>query len=177
MAEALTIARPYAEAAFKLAVEQNALPNWADALDRLAVVAGTDEAQQIADDPAVSVDKITGLIADSAGNLSAEQTNLLSTLLANGRFAVMGEIAGHFRKLRSEHEGTLDAVVRSAYPLEDAQTEDIRQTLEAKYGRKVNVEVHVAPELIGGVSIQIGDEVLDASVRGKLDQMASSLKV
>ena len=103
--------------------------------------------------------------------------NLLTTIVENGRLGVMGEVATHFRRLFNEHAGTLDAIVRSAYPLDDGQTDDIRQTLEDKYGRKVTIEVHVAPELIGGVSIHIGDEVLDASVRGKLDRMASSLKV
>lgn len=177
MAEALTIARPYAEAAFKLALEQDALPDWAEALSRLATVASTPEARMIAADPGMSVEQITSIISDSAGTLSPEQHNLLSALVENGRLAVMSEVATHFRKLHSGQLGTLDAIVRSAYPLNDEQTADIKQTLEAKYGRQVDVEVHVAPELIGGVSIQIGDEVLDASVRGKLDRMASSLKV
>jgi F-type H+-transporting ATPase subunit delta len=177
MAEASTIARPYAEAAFKLASQQNALPDWASALDRLAVVSGTPEAQQIADDPALSIDKVTSVIADSAGSLSKEQNNLLHTLVENGRLGVMGEVAAHFRKLHNEQAGTLDAIVESAYPLDDAQEADIKQTLEAKYGRKISTEVHVVPELIGGVSIRIGDEVIDSSVRGKLEKMASSLKV
>lgn len=177
MAEALTIARPYAEAAFKLAIEQNALPDWASALERLAVVAGTPEAQKLADDPAIADDKVTSVIADSAGALNAEQTNLLQTLVENGRLSVLSEVSAHFRKLHNEQAGSLDAIVQSAYPLDDAQAAEIQQTLEAKYGRKVSIEVHVEPALIGGVSIRVGDEVIDSSVRGKLEKMASSLKV
>jgi len=177
MAESLTIARPYAEAAFKLASEQNALPDWAGALERLAVVAGTPEAQQLADDPAIPADKVTGVIAESAGKLNKEQNNLLHTLVENGRLGVMGEVAAHFRKLHNEQAGSLDAIVQSAFPLDDKQQADIQSTLESKYGRKVAIEVQVEPALIGGVSIRIGDEVLDSSVRGKLEKMASSLKV
>jgi F-type H+-transporting ATPase subunit delta len=177
MAEALTIARPYAEAAFKIAKEQNALPDWAGALTRLAVVAGTEEAQQIADDPGVTASAVADLIADSAGQLSNEQKNFLHTLVDNGRLGVVSEVAAHYRKLHAAEADTLDAEVRSAFPLTDAQADEIKSALEQKYGKPVNVDVHVAPELIGGVSIRIGDDVMDSSVRGKLDQMANSLKI
>lgn len=175
MAESLTIARPYAEAAFKIAVEQNALPAWTDVLQRLTAVLQRPEAVALIGDPGLSATQISGVIADSAGQMSAEQRSFVGVLAGNERLSVLPEIAELFGKLRNEHEKVLDAQVSTAYPLTDAQTADLRATLESKYGRKVDVTVVLDPDLIGGVSIRIGDEVMDASVRGKLAQLAAAL--
>jgi F-type H+-transporting ATPase subunit delta len=177
MAESLTIARPYAEAAFKLARELGALPAWSDALARLAAVAGNPVARDLIGTPELSVDQVAGLIADAAGALSPEQSNFVHVLAANERLTVLPEIADQFEALRNAHEGVVDARIASAFPLSDAQVADIVGTLQAKYGRQVKATVHVEPELIGGVSIQVGDEVMDASVRGKLAQLAGAMKV
>ena len=107
--------------------------------------------------------------------MSQEQRNFVGLLAQNERLSVVPEIATLFAELRNEHEKVLDARISSAYPLSDAQVADIRSTLETKYGRRVDVSVSIDPELIGGVSIRIGDEVMDASVRGKLAQLASTL--
>ena len=177
MAESLTIARPYAEAAFKLAREMNALPSWSEALGRLAVVAGTEVAHELVGNPRLSVGQVAGLIADAAGQLSPEQQNFVRVLAENERIGVLPEIASAYEALRNAHEGVLDAQIGSAYPLSDGQVAEIVATLAAKYGKQVKASVSVEPELIGGVSIRIGDEVIDASVRGKLAQMASAMKV
>jgi len=177
MAESLTIARPYAEAAFKLARELGQLPAWSDALSRLATVAGTDVARELVSNPGVSDDRLASLLADVAGELSTEQRNFVQVLATNERFSVMGEIASQFEILRHAHEGVLDAHVGSAYPLTDEQLGEIVATLETRFGRKVQATVKVEPALIGGVSIRIGDEVMDASVRGKLAKLAGALKV
>lgn len=177
MAESLTIARPYAEAAFKLAVELGALPAWSDALARLAVVACAEESQGVIGNPAVTASQVASLFADVAGQLSSEQRNFVQVLAENERLVVLPEIVSQFEALRSAHENVLDAQVSTAFPLSDAQLAEIVATLEAKHGRKVKASVQVDPELIGGVSIRIGDEVSDASVRGKLAQLAGALKV
>lgn len=177
MAESLTIARPYAEAAFKLARELGQLPSWSDALSRLATVAGTDVARELVGNPGLSDDRLAGLLADAAGELSPEQRNFVQVLASNERFPVMAEIAAQFESLRHAHEGVLEAQVSSAYPLTDEQLGEIVATLEGRFGRKVQATVAVEPELIGGVSIRIGDEVMDASVRGKLAKLAGALKV
>jgi len=96
-------------------------------------------------------------------------------LAGNERLTVLPEICGHFESLRNAHEGVLDARISSAYPLSDAQVAEVVAALEAKYARKVKVSVAVDPDLIGGISIRIGDEVLDTSVRGKLAQLADAL--
>lgn len=177
MAESLTIARPYAEAAFKLARELNALPSWSEALGRLAVVAGTDVAHELVGNPRLTTEQVAALIADAAGQLSPEQQNFVRVLAGNERIGVLPEIAQSYEALRNAHEGVLDAQIGSAYPLTDAQVADIVATLAAKYGKQVKASVTVDSELIGGVSIRIGDEVIDASVRGKLAQMAGAMKV
>jgi F-type H+-transporting ATPase subunit delta len=177
MAESLTIARPYAEAAFKLAREAHALPSWSDALARLAAVAGTEVARDLIGTPQLSNAQVAAVVADAAGQLGAEQKNFVQVLADNERLAVLPEIATLFDALRNEHEGILDAQIASAYPLDAQQVAGIVATLEQKYGKQIKATVHVDADLIGGVAIRIGDEVLDASVRGKLARMAGALKI
>jgi len=176
MAESLTIARPYAEAAFKLARELGSLPAWSDALRRLAAVAANPVAHDLIGTPQLSVSQVASLIADAAGELSAEQRNFVQVLAENERLSVLPEVAGQFEALRNDFENVVDAQISSAFPLSDAQVAEIVGTLAAKHGRQVKASVTVDPDLIGGVSIRVGDEVTDASVRGKLAQLASALK-
>jgi F-type H+-transporting ATPase subunit delta len=151
MAELSTIARPYAEAAFRLARELKDLPGWTDALARLSSVVSRPEA------------------------LTEEQKNFVHLLAKNERLSVINEINSQFQVLLSTENGIVDAHVTSAYPLTEAQADDIRKTLEAKTGKKVKVTVSVDSDLIGGVAIRIGDEVTDLSVKGKLAQLQKAL--
>lgn len=176
MAESQTIARPYADAAFSLAVEQGRLPAWSDALTRLAAVMRSPEAQAIVADPRFAVDRIVDLIAEAAGELSPEQRNFVRVLAENDRLPVMPEIAVQFEEQRNRHDDVLDVDVVSAYPVTDGQLAEVVATLQDRFGRKVKASSEVDPELIGGVMIRIGDEVIDASVRGKLAQLAATLK-
>lgn len=177
MAESLTIARPYAEAAFKLAREQNDLAGWGAMLESLAAVSTDETARRLSASPSVRRDQVAALLVGLLGDVNTQQRNYVQVIAENGRLSVMPEIAQLYGRLRNEAEGAVDAVIQSAFPLDAAQTADIVATLEQKTGRKVNARVEVEPELIGGVSIRIGDEVMDASVRGKLSQLASTLKV
>ncbi|MCX7273588.1 MAG: F0F1 ATP synthase subunit delta [Burkholderiales bacterium] len=176
MAESLTIARPYAEAVFRLARDAGALPSWSDALGRLAAIAGNESARELLGNPRLTTDQVSQLLADAAGQLAPEQMNLVRVLSENERLAVLPEIAQHFETLRSGFENVVDAHVVSAFPLSDAQVAQVVDTLQAKYGRTVKVSVSIDADLIGGVSVQVGDEVMDASVRGKLAQLAGVLK-
>jgi F-type H+-transporting ATPase subunit delta len=175
MAELSTIARPYAEAAFKTAHEMNALPAWSDALSRLAQVVVQPDAQALIGNPKLSDAQVAALVCDTAGQLSNEQRNFVKLMAQNERLSVMPQVAEQFAQLRRDAEGELRAEVASAYPLSDTQIGDIATTLAQKYGKKVQVSVSVDPELIGGVSIRIGDEVMDASVRGKLARLAAQM--
>ena len=175
MAESLTIARPYAEAAFKLARDGGALPQWSDALARLSAVVSSEGARELLGNPRLTDGQVATLVADVAGSLSTEQGNFVRVLATNERLSVLPEIVSVYEGLRNHFEGVLDAQVASAYPLSQEQVAGVVATLEAKYGRKVKAEVTVDPDLIGGISIRIGDEVMDASVRGKLAQLADAL--
>jgi F-type H+-transporting ATPase subunit delta len=176
MAESQTIARPYADAAFKLALEMNTLADWSDAFARLSAIMGADEARTLIGNPRLSAASIGEVIGDVAGQLSKEQRNFVQILAQNDRLAVLPEIANQFEDKRNQHEQVLDAKVTSAYPLTEQQIADIVATLQQRYGRKVKAEADVDNDLIGGVSIRVGDEVIDASVRGKLAQLAATLK-
>jgi F-type H+-transporting ATPase subunit delta len=176
MAESHTIARPYADAAFKLAVETNSLPDWSDALTRLSAVMQAAEARSLISNPQLTAASIGGVIGDAAGQMSKEQRNFVQLLAQNDRLSVVPEIASQFEEKRNRHEDILDAHVTSAYPLTQQQIADIVATLQERYGRKVKAQADVDNDLIGGVSIRIGDEVIDASVRGKLAQLAATLK-
>lgn len=180
MAELVTIARPYAEAAFEIAREQaaasqGALAGWSDALGRLAAVVSAPELADLVGNPKLGSAQLASLVAETAGVTESVQRRFLDTLASNNRLQVLPQIADLYGQLRDAHEAVLAAEVTSAFPLSDQQAEDIRKTLEGKYSRSVRVSVTVDPELIGGVTIRVGDEVLDASVRGKLASMATSL--
>lgn len=176
MAENVTLARPYAEAAFQLA-KGSSLAAWSAALGSLAAVAGTAEMQDCVANPKLQPEQLHQLIVGVAGkDISAEQQNFVRVLVDNDRVNVLPEIAQLFEDLKNGHEGVKDADVQSAFPLDDAATKALVADLERKFQCKINATVTVVPELIGGVRIAIGDEVIDASVRGKLAAMATALK-
>ena len=177
MAENVTIARPYAEAAFQLASAGNALGPWSEALDRLAAVAADQQMKDCISDPKLQPKQLAGLFLDVAGSgLSAEQQNYIRVLVDNERLQVLPEIRDLFVALKNEHEGVKEANIVSAFPMDDATLNMLVADLEARFQAKLNVAVSVDPELIGGVKIAVGDEVIDASVRGKLANMAAALK-
>ncbi|MBU3724552.1 MAG: F0F1 ATP synthase subunit delta [Burkholderiaceae bacterium] len=175
MAELRTIARPYAEAAFGLAKDENAFAQWSDALDALATIVSAPEMKALLGNPALSAAKLADLIASAAPVLSDSQRKMLLVLAENERLGALHDVSTMFNALRDEAEKVLSAEVTSAYPMTEAQVGEISALLEKKHGKKVKVSVVVDPALIGGVSIAIGDEVLDASVRGKLARMQSAL--
>lgn len=176
MAEALTIARPYAEAAFKLATDSQSLGEWSEVLARLAVVIQAEAAHDLIGNPQIKDEQVAALVADVAGgHLTDAQRNFVRVLAANDRLTVLPEIVTLFEAQKNASEGVLDAQIASAYPLMETQVADVVATLQDKFGRKVKATVTVDPDLIGGVSIRIGDEVIDASVRGKLAQLADAL--
>ena len=179
MAENVTLARPYAEAAFQLAKANPgaALSAWSQSLGHLAAVADTAEMRECIANPQVSADQLSKLFAGVAGdNVSADQQNFVRVLIDNDRLGVLPEIAQLFNELKNGHEGVKDAEVESAFPLDDAAVKALVADIERKFQCKINVTVRIVPELIGGVRIAVGDEVIDASVRGKLAAMATALK-
>jgi len=175
--ERATLARPYAEATAKLAAETHAWGPWSDRLALLAAVAGDEQIQALAANPAVDSDRVADVVLAVCGDkLGAEGANLVRLLAENKRLVLAPEIAAQFRVLKAAQEGELTAHVTSAYELTAAQMADLMAKLETKFGRKIKATQSTDPELIGGVVIQVGDEVMDASVRGGLEQLAVTLK-
>ena len=101
--------------------------------------------------------------------------NLLRTVVDNGRLAALPEIAAQFQALVNASTGVSDATIQSAFAIDDAQLGDVVAALEKRFGRKLNARVEITPELIGGVRVVVGDEVLDTSVRARLEQMKAAL--
>jgi F-type H+-transporting ATPase subunit delta len=177
MAEPSTVARPYAEAVFKLADEAGALARWSEMLGALALVAGDERVQAAVGDPKLSDAQVAGLfISILAGRLNGEADNLVRVLAANGRLELLPAIRDQFEALKDEREGVVEAEVYSAFDLSDAQVADLAQRLEKRTGRKVRAQVKVDKELIGGVKVVLGDKVIDGSARAQLGALESALK-
>ncbi len=177
MAEPSTVARPYAEAAFKLADEAGALARWSGILAALAAVAADPRGRQAAADPRLSDAQRAGLfIGVLAGRLTGEAENLVRVLAQNDRLELLAEIRAQFEVLKNEREGIVEATVQSAFELTGAQLKDIVARLEKKTGRKVRPHVSGDRELIGGVKIMLGDKVIDGSARAQLAALEAALK-
>jgi F-type H+-transporting ATPase subunit delta len=177
MAEPSTIARPYAEAAFRLADAQGKLAEWSVALANLAAVAADARVRGAVGDPNLPAAKAAGLIiAVLAGKLSGEAENFVRVLAENGRLGVVTEIRAHFEALKNEREGTVEAEVYTAFEMTPAQVADLVARLEKRSGRKVKARVSVDKSLIGGVKVVIGDKVIDGSARAQLSALENALK-
>jgi F-type H+-transporting ATPase subunit delta len=177
MAELATIARPYAEALFK-AAGANAEPLRGQ-LTSLASLATDSGLRQFADNPktvAVQVfDVIAGIALQKGLAIDSKVANLLRAVIDNGRLPALPEIASQFNALVNGQSGVSDATIESAYPMSLVQVAETVEALEKRFGRKLNPTVAVVPELIGGVRVIVGDEVLDTSVKAKLEQMRVAL--
>jgi F-type H+-transporting ATPase subunit delta len=177
MAEPSTIARPYAEAAFRLANTQGKLAEWSVALANLAAVAADERVRRTVGDPNLSAPKVAGLILSIlAGKLTGDAENFVRVLAENGRLGVLAEIRTHFEALKNEREGTVEAEVYTAFEMEPAQVADLVARLEKSTGRKVRARVSVDKSLIGGVKVVIGDKVIDGSARAQLSALENALK-
>jgi F-type H+-transporting ATPase subunit delta len=175
MAELATIARPYAEALFKA----NAGGDAVQQLTALAAVSADAELRQFADNPKVGSELVFNVVADVLGRkgvvLSAPLQNLLRTVLDNGRVAALPEIASQYHALVNATTGIFDVTIESAFPIDGGQLPEVVASLEKRFGRRLNASVEVKPELIGGIRAVVGDEVLDTSVKARLEQMKAAL--
>lgn len=177
MAEIATIARPYADALFKAQGSDLAATSvW---LDKLAAVAQNAQLLQFADSPKVDVaqvfDVMVGVASNAANPLPEAARNFLRLVIENNRLSALPEIATQFRSLKNAAAGSTDAVVYSAFPLDETALADVAATLQKRFGRKLNVTLELDPSLIGGIRAVVGDEVLDTSVKARLEQMKVAL--
>ena len=177
MSEQITIARPYAEAAFSLARKQNALPRWSEMLGVLSKVASDPTVHAALDNPKLDNAAKASLLLSLCGDaLDAEGRSFVRVLLESDRIAVLPDIKGLFDTLKDGAEGVARAQIVSAFPVEEAQLAALKTALEKRFGRRIEATVSVDPRLIGGARITVGDTVIDASVRGELQAMSSQLR-
>ena len=177
MAEPSTIARPYAEAVFKLADAQGKLAEWSTALANLAAIASDERVRATIGDPNVPAAKVAGLfIAVLAGKLSGDAENLVRVLAENGRLDVLAQIRAQYEALKNEREGVVEAEVYTAFEMAEAQLAELVARLEKNTGRKVRARVHLDRELIAGVKVVLGDKVIDGSARAQLGALETALK-
>ena len=174
MAEIATIARPYADALFQ--ASGSGAADTAAWLDELASVAADEQLRQYADNPRTTPEQVFSLVAGLIKtSLPAMAQNFLRTVIDNGRLAALPEIADQFRALKNAQQGAFDAVVYSAFAIDSTALADLSGVLEKRFARKLNLQVELQPELIGGIRVVVGDEVLDTSIKARLEQMKSAL--
>lgn len=172
MAEIATIARPYAEALFQVAKDQS----WGQQLDALAQVAQDADLRQFADHPKAEAQQVVAVMTAAARqDLAAGVQNFLRTVVENGRLAALPEIVAQYHALANAASGVSDAQIYSAFDIGDAQLAELKLTLERRFGRKLDTHVQLEPGLIGGVRVVVGDEVLDTSVKARLERMKVAL--
>ncbi len=175
MAEAITIARPYAEAAFALASQAGTVPAWAERLDTMAQVAANPDVKACIGNPDLTHTQLASLFLSLCGKVSEEGRSFVSVLAENRRLALLPQVRELFDSFRREREGSLEARILSAFPISEAQKASLVAGLEKKFGRRIQATVELDPELIGGVEVIVGDEVIDGSVRARLAAMAAAL--
>ena len=175
MAELATIARPYAEALFRVA-QTGDMAVWSALVNELGAIGSNPDVQDFARNPNVTREQVAATLMSLVRSpLPAEANNFVAVLAENRRVGSLPEIAAQFQVLRNAQEGAADADISSAFELSGTQVADLISSLEKKFGRKLNPTVTVDPTLIGGVRVVVGDEVLDTSVRARLQQMHVAL--
>ncbi|OWY38187.1 F0F1 ATP synthase subunit delta [Xenophilus sp. AP218F] len=177
MAELITVARPYAEAVYSLATQQRSLDQWSEALAWLAAMVNNPDMVAVVTNPKHTAQEVEALMLDVLGNRGNEEVKrFIAALIENARLTLLPEIATQFELLKAQSENIVDAHVESAFAMSDDQKSELTNMLSKKYGKTVRLDVHENADLIGGVRVSVGDDVIDASVRGKLQAMAASLK-
>ena len=177
-ADAITVARPYAEAVFAQAEESGKLDLWSEMLDFLAMVVVDPAVAPVVSNPLIDREALTDLLLDIGGErLNEEGSNLVRLLVENNRLVLLPEIGSLFEGLKAEKQRTLNVQVTTAFALKPEQEKTIAAALKAKLGRDVTISSEKDPDLIGGVHIRAGDLVIDGSVRGKLQQLANELGI
>ncbi len=177
MAEAITIARPYAYAAFAIANEKGKLKAWSNVLEVLAYCTSESTVQSIISNPAVSDEQVVTLLVDVSGKklMFKDAHNFLEILAENNRLSMLAEIAVIFEELREQAEQTMTADVTTALKLTVKQEKDISAALKKRLGRDVTLNASVDKSLLGGAIIRAGDLIIDGSALGKLNRLANAI--
>jgi F-type H+-transporting ATPase subunit delta len=175
MSSTLTLARPYARAAFELARSHGTLGDWAAKLALSAGVAGDARVARLLGDPRASEQQLVDLVTPPGEEAGTDYARFLRVLADNGRLGVLPEIATLYGELKREAEKVLDVTVRAPAPIDDAGIEQLKVALKRRFGRDIQISQAVDPDLLGGAVIDAGEIVIDGSVRGQLQRLAHAL--
>ena len=174
MAETVTIARPYAEALFAMADKAGTLAQWSETLARLAAFAQAPEMSRLLGNPKVTSAQFVDLFS-AGGEMPPEVQGFLRMLVENRRLEALPSVRDLFEALKAKREGAVDAVIETAFPFQSGELESLVADLERRFKRKVRPQVSIDKKLIGGAKVSVGDQVIDGTVRGKLDAMNAGL--
>jgi F-type H+-transporting ATPase subunit delta len=173
MAELSTLARPYAKAAFEYASSANALDKWSKMLSTAASVAEEAKVAELLASPAATSAKLSKTFIDLCGDeLDQKAANFITELAQHKRLSLLPQISEQFEAFKALQEQSIDVVITSAFPLDDAQEKLLASKLSERLNREVQMRTEVDKNLLGGVFIRAGDLVIDGSVRGKLAKLA-----
>ncbi len=176
MAELITVARPYAQAAFEFASAGQALKDWSEMLSLLAAIADDAAMHELINSPHLTETQLADLFIQVAGeNLNDNCANFVRVLASNGRLLLLPEIAALFEVDRRAAEGTVQAQLVTAFPASESQQAEVIASLRKRLGREVELSCSTDAELLGGAIIRAGDLVIDGSVRGKLQRLGTAL--
>ena len=176
MAELTTIARPYAQAVFRHAQENDKLEQWSTMLMTAAAVIQDTAMREVMASARLGREQITDMLIDICADALDEQgRNLIRLLDENDKLTLLPEIAVVYEHYRAEAEQTIEAEMVSAFPVTEAQQEKITAALAKRLGSKVSLDVSVDQNLLGGAIIRAGDMIIDGSVQGKLNKLASAM--
>ena len=176
MQDKTTIARPYAQAVFETATEESKLSEWSEMLVLLDAIVADEQMSAILTNPKLDAEALSAFVMDVCGDaLSETGINLVKVLADARRLSFIPELRKLYEQLRAEAEGVMDVSVTSAYELAPEQEATISEAMAKRLGRKVEITNDIDESLIGGVIIQAGDSVIDASVKGRLKALASQM--
>ncbi|HEY2395302.1 MAG TPA: F0F1 ATP synthase subunit delta [Rudaea sp.] len=175
MSETLTLARPYARAAFASAQAGGALADWSRKLGIAAQIVTDPRVHSLVGDPRVSNAEVAQLLLPPGDVADSGFAQFLALLVENRRAALLPDIAALFEELKRESERVLKVTVRSAVPFANGQADAIKAALKKRFGCDIELEQRVDPAVIGGAVIDAGDMVIDGSVRGRLARLESAL--
>lgn len=176
MAELVTLARPYARAAFEYARDQKDLSGWSAALSLVAAITAEQTIAKVLTSPALTAEQKSKVYLDVCGDkLNAQQQNFIQVLAENKRLPLLAEIRQLFELYKANQEKTVEVDLQTAFAVEDAVAEKLKNALSKKLDRKVNLHTSINEDLIGGALIRAGDTVIDGSIRGRLAKLGEAL--
>ncbi len=176
MAESITVARPYAQAAFDEARKLGNLKGWSDTLQTLAQSLSNAEVYAVVTSPRVIRSQLEALmLALCGGSISKSEQNFIKLLVESQRLTLLPEISAHFEALRAEEEKSVDVLVTAAFELDEAQKQKMTAALKKRLGREIKLSCAVDNKLLGGAIIRAGDKVIDGSARSQLSELANAL--